>query len=397
MLPVDLVAFVTHASIAHPLQAIVLAQLWCPVCVRFVAGYKGSSKGAAGLAAAMVALYESLSLWRDAESPQWHWHQRYMTNCHQGGASMHFGPEAAGKRWGFLQDASNTKAAKAAKVVVVAKDGKEHILAAQKGQETFKGMSSALRGSKWDPVARAASPGAKGATRAARAASPGHGATGKVADLMTRFASIAGDVAKMGEAVSGSRMGQKSEYIRPHVCRKLFLSLMHASGWSFETFPWSHLTVSQMMSLGPDMQGYLANSPDHWKHQNKKTELFAKMDGAGGKKVPLVMHACWACLFGYATSTASNVGLGDRAVKYITEGHSEEFERCARALTARRGVPPTPLTVMREILVHGWPKKKVERDEFGWTSALAPALFPAEVPGLPQQFSTAPPPLSPAS
>ena len=98
MSAVDLVAFVTHASITKPLQAVVLAQLWCPVCMRFVAEHARSSHSAAGLAAAMVALYENLSMWRGAESPQWHWHQRYMMNCHQGGAQLHLGPEAAGKR-----------------------------------------------------------------------------------------------------------------------------------------------------------------------------------------------------------------------------------------------------------------------------------------------------------
>ena len=169
---------------------------------------------------------------------------------------------------------------------------------------------------------------------------------------MKLYMTISRDVLKMGAAVPELRMGQMSKYIRPHVCRKLFLSLMHASGCSLETFPWMKLTLNQMMALGPDMQGYLTNAPPHW--QNKRTEIFVQMDGHHGRKVPLVMHGCWACLFGYATSTKSSMGLGNRAVQYIVEGHGEAFDSCARELCARRGVPPTPLDVMREILLYGW-------------------------------------------
>ena len=111
---------------------------------------------------------------------------------------------------GFLQqDAPNAKSAEAIEVCVFARDGKEHILDAQIGKETFKRMSQALRGSKWDSRDRAASPGATTLQ-------------GQIADIMKRYTPISGDTLKMGSAVPELRMGQGPAYIRPHVCRKLF-------------------------------------------------------------------------------------------------------------------------------------------------------------------------------
>ena len=147
--------------------------------------------------------------------------------------------------------------------------------------------------------------------------------------------------------------------------------------------------MDDLLALGPDMHGYVSDAPAHWRH--KGVDLYVNMDADGGKKVPMVMHGCWACLFGYATSSTYSSGMGDAAVQYIQEGHAEDFERCARALCVQSGVQPTPLKVMRELLA----KKKrygdddtVARDR-PWGQA--PALFGAQVIGLPASFGIKPP------
>ena len=147
--------------------------------------------------------------------------------------------------------------------------------------------------------------------------------------------------------------------------------------------------MDDLLALGPDMHGYVSDAPAHWRH--KGVDLYSNMDADVGKKVPRVMHGCWACLFGYATSSTYGSGMGDTAVRFIQEGHGEEFERCARALCVQSGVQPTPLKVMRELLE----KKKrygdddtVARDR-PWGQA--PALFGAEVIGLPASFGIKPP------
>ena len=76
-----------------------------------------------------------------------------------------------------------------------------------------------------------------------------------------------------------------------------------------------------------------------------RSTILWHMDAASGKQVPVVMHGCWSCLFGYATSSTYSSGMGDAAVQYIQEGHAEDFERCARALCVALGVQPTPSKV----------------------------------------------------
>ena len=106
------------------------------------------------------------------------------------------------------------------------------------------------------------------------------------------------------------------------------------------------------------MQGYVSDAPAQWRH--KGVELFTNMDAAAGKQVPIVMHGCWACLFGYATSSTYGSGMGDAAVQFIQEEHGEEFERCAQALCVQSGVQPSPLKVLRELLAK---KKRYDDDD----------------------------------
>jgi len=398
MIPVDLVAFVIYASLKNPLQAVVFAQLWCPVCIKFVAesvstgtSVSAASRGASGghqsLAAAMIALYKQLSMWRAATSPEWQWHQRYMSVCHEGGGHLKVGPEAVGKRWGFVLPAPNKESTK--QVVVFTNSGTQNMLDAEGGKQMFKRMSQQLQGCKWHSSALAVSQGASSSARVTPGAGRPSTAKRDVAAIMKQHQLICEDVQKLGSALPALKMGQDSAYIRPHVCRKLFLSLMHATGWTLATFPWKKLTMDQLTALGPDMQGYVKSAPSHWSH--KSVEIFVGMDAAGGGKVPLVMHGCWSCLFGYATSSTYGQGMGESAVQYIAEGHSEEFERCARELCVSSGVQPTPLKVMREILVKKWQNKEDTMIDLQGPWGEPPALFPAQVPGLPVSFGIAPP------
>ena len=104
------------------------------------------------------------------------------------------------------------------------------------------------------------------------------------------------------------------------------------------------------------------------------------------------MHACWSCLFGYAVSPSYCLGMGDRAVKYIDEGHSEEFDACARALLARTGITPTPVKVLREIIVNGWRRPEgADAGEADAGQTRGPELFGAGVLGLPEAFGVRPP------
>ena len=84
--------------------------------------------------------------------------------------------------------------------------------------------------------------------------------------------------------------------------------------------------------------------------------------------------------------------MGDTAVQYIQNGHAEDFERCARALCVQRGVQPTPLKVMREIIAK---KKRYTDDDTVAKSQLwgqVPALFAAQQGiGLPASFDIPPP------
>ena len=149
--------------------------------------------------------------------------------------------------------------------------------------------------------------------------------------------------------------------------------------------------MDHLRALGPDVQGHLNNAPAHWLH--KGVEIFSNMDAASGVKAPILMHGCWACMFGYAVSRTYCLGMGDRAVRYIEEGHSEEFERCARALCAQRGVQPTLVKVLREIIVNNWRDPVAEGIGVDRQGPLgeAPALFSAQVPGLPASFGVPPP------
>ena len=411
MIPVDMVAFVALASLGNPLLAVVLAQLWCPVCVRFVATYQVSSRSGSrsvsprtsprsassylNAVTAMTALYRQMHMWRAEASPEWQWHERYMSNCHEGGAHLKLGPEAVGKRWGFLRNPTKKTAKQA--IVVVTTSGTEYMLDEYAGSQVFKRMFEHFSKCRWLSSALAASQGTPGSASSSSRISPGSSQPsqthGTIASILTQHITICEDVMKAGVAMPELKMGKDSQYIRPHVCRKLFLALMNASGWTFSTFPWKKLTMDNMLALGPDVKGHVKNAPSHWRH--KDTYLFSLMDGGGGKQVPLIMHTCWACLFRYATSDKYSMGIGADAVQYIQEGHGEEFEKCAQALSVRSGVPPTPLKVMREILI-----KKVQYgddDTVDWHGpwAEAPAVFGTQVPGLPASFGIAPPGIAP--
>lgn len=402
MIPVDLVGFVSLVSLENPLQAIVLAQLYCPVCVRYVVTYKDAGTSARrvsprasprsasswqNMAAAMATLYKQMSRWREANSPEWQWHERYMSNCHEGGGQLKLGPEAVGKRCGFVQCVPKKKSAK--EVIVFTSSGAKYVLDEQGGAETLKKMSEQLHRCKWQPSAPAVSRGASvNSESSSWRDTPGAGRP-SVADIMKHFDTICRDVLTVGVALPDLKIGKDSEYIRPHVCRKLFLALLHVSGWTFATFPWKRLSMTDLVALGPDIQGYVSKAPGHWRH--KRMEIFLSMDSAAGSKVPIVMHGCWACLFGYALSRTSTVGMGERAVTYIDEGHGEEFERCARALCVRNGVQPTPLKILREIIAKN--SRFNDDDVVEWQGPWgeAPALFAAQTPGLPVSFGTPPP------
>ena len=150
--------------------------------------------------------------------------------------------------------------------------------------------------------------------------------------------------------------------------------------------------MDDLLALGPDMHGYVSDAPAHWRH--KGVDLHSNMDAAGGKQVPVVMHGCWSCLFGYATSSIYSAGMGDAAVQFIQEGHAEQFESCAKALLVQHGVQPTPLKVLRELVAK---KKRYSVDDTERPCGQAPAVFGAKQPvvGLPASFGI-PPPKKPA-
>ena len=290
----------------------------------------------------MVALYRQMHIWRNQNSPEWQWHERYMSNCYEGGAHLKLGPETVAKRWGFVQAAERETTKQ---IVVFTSSGTEYALDEQKGTQMLKRMSDQLKNCKWIPSALADSQGTTSRVASSSYVGAGHPSTARadVETIMKQHRTICQDVLKLGLAIPDLRIGADSNYIRPHVCRKLFLALMHVSGWTFRTFPWRKLKMDDLLALGPDMHGYVSDAPAHWRH--KGVDLYSNMDADAGKQVPLVMHGCWACLFGYATSSTYGSGMGDTAVRFIQEGHGEEFERCARALCVALGVQPTPSKV----------------------------------------------------
>ena len=197
---------------------------------------------------------------------------------------------------------------------------------------------------------------------------------------MKHYRVICRDILKFGTAVGCLRMGQESSYMRPHVCRKLFFLLMHTLGCSTTTFPWNELTLEELHELGPDVKRHLQTTPKHWSH--KGVRLYVSMDEASGKRVPLAMHSCWSCLFGYATSASDESGIGPLAEAYITEGNPREFDSCARSLFREDAVPPTPLQVLRAIIVDGR-RDCGDEQACPWPLGEAPAVFSTRVPALP--------------
>ena len=94
----------------------------------------------------MVALYRQLHIWRNQNSPEWQWHERYMSNCHEGGAHLKLGPETVAKRWGFVQAAERETTKQ---IVVFTSSGTEYALDEQKGTQMLKRMSEQLKNCKW--------------------------------------------------------------------------------------------------------------------------------------------------------------------------------------------------------------------------------------------------------
>ena len=388
MVPVDLVAFVSYATLADPVQAVIMAQLWCPVCVYFAFKFRGD------VALVMAALLKQLAQWRQQNSSEWRWHQRYMSHVHEGGAQLSFGPEALAKRLGLIVDGV-TSSSKGASLIFTA-SGTEYTLNEKVCAKSVKAMAARLS-SKWQSrgapaVSRGAATSRRGAatSRQGAASSSGALAVPKGADIvlglvMEQYKIIADEVLELGKAESFTRMGKDSDYIRPHVCRKLFLLLLHNNDCKLSSVPWRKLTFDQVQSLGPDMKGNLAQAPSHWHH--KGMSVFTNLDGDSGASVPLIMHGCWSCLFGYAVSSTYCRGMGALAEGFICEGRANEFERCACRLFAQTGVPPTPVEVLRDILVD---RNRNDERQREWPLGDAPAVFGEVVPGLPN-FSHPPP------
>ena len=396
MLPVDLVAFVSFASLANPVQALILAQLWCPVCVQFVATYKGP------LASALIALLRQMTRWRAESSAEWQWHIRYMANLHECGLQLWLGPEALAKRLSLIRSAKTGRSTRSTELIVFTQSGDLFAMTERACEEHLKELtkklprtwsSSALAGSR-GAVASAdskdvtASTGLRGAAkRSDPALSQVASGAAAVTRVMAHYDTVCQAVAKC-TAVSTTQPAKNSEDLHLHVCRKLFVLLLSASGYRLPTFPWKTFTQAQFLTLGSDMVRYLEAVPKHWYHRGM--QVFACMDDASGKNVPLVLHGFWCSSFDDALSATKTPGLDDRAETYIQEGKSEEFARCARALFLESGVPPTPLQVLRKILLEGhrYPQGDLT---CSWPVGKAPAVFGEQVPALPCSFANPPP------
>jgi len=396
MLPVDLVAFVSFARLANPVQALILAQLWCPVCVQFVATYKGT------LAKALSSLLRQMTRWRAENSAEWQWHLRYMANFHECGLQLWLGPEALARRLNLIRSAKAGRSTRSTELIVFTQSGNPFAMIERNCEEHLKELTKKLPNS-WSSSAPAGSRGAVASahSRAAAASTALGDSAGRSDHACSQVASGAAAVTRVMAhyntvcqavaqctAVSTTQPAEISQDVHTHVCRKLFVLLLSASGYKLPTFPWKAFTQAQFLTMCSDMGQYVEAVPKHWHH--KGITLFANMDDASGKNVPLVLHGFWCSSFDDAMSATKNPGLGDRAETYVQEGNSEEFARCARVLFLQSGVPPTPLQVLRKILLEGhrYPQGDLT---CSWPFGKAPAVFGEQVPALPCSFANPPP------
>ena len=391
MLPVDAVAFAQHASPKHLLLATLLAQLWCPVSVDFVATFCGAAASCAAMpkgrkrkapgagagsgigpeqvANALAALAKSLAAWCETDAPQWKWRMAYCVNLNEGGGGKHWGPETLLKRVGLLQP-----------VVVTAGKGVLQIAGSSFKLDLKTCMSRLV-----DFERALLGAGAAEVSRCARAGS---------SRVLARFATMCKQTLAAGQACSWSGMATASTYVRPHVDRKLLIMLLREEGFSLESFPWKALSAEELASLGPDMKENLKAAPSFWRAGD-----FVRLDNAGGQLVSPIMHSAWACLFGYLMSEKGyylSKNLTEPPADWIRRAAAgateiqEAFQASAMSLYRKRQITPTPAQVVRNIL-HRGSSKDYAGATMSWDPGEAPSCFHKDVPPLPSSWEDPPP------
>ena len=146
------------------------------------------------------------------------------------------------------------------------------------------------------------------------------------------------------------RMGTESDYIKPHVVRKLVILVRHVLG--VDRADWTSCKMADFEGMFPDVRGFVSKALKHWDVRH-----FVRI----APEVQFVMHSCWTCLAGYATNhkyTGNSKAFCDAVVSFIEAACEEAtqdatrtvFEGARASLAEHRGgVQPTPLMIFREL------------------------------------------------
>ena len=163
-------------------------------------------------------------------------------------------------------------------------------------------------------------------------------------------------VSAFGSKHSWSRMGPESDYLKPHVLRKLMLLVRHVL--EIDGTDWAGWKMADFQGMFPDARGFVGQAPKHWWTDIR---YFLRM----APEVSLSMHSCWACLAGYATNvkyTGNSQAFCDEVVSFIKAACEEASQDAARTVFEearaslaehRGGVQPSPLMIFRELSTTG--------------------------------------------
>ena len=163
-------------------------------------------------------------------------------------------------------------------------------------------------------------------------------------------------VSAFGSKHSWSRMGPESDYLKPHVLRKLMLLVRHVL--EIDGTDWAGWKMADFQGMFPDVRNFVGQAPKHWWTDIR---YFLRM----APEVSLSMHSCWACLAGYATNvkyTGNSQAFCDEVVSFIKAACEEASQDAARTVFEearaslaehRGGVQPSPLMIFRELSTTG--------------------------------------------